>query len=130
MEQIDGVWYAVCPLCDYTKELTTSNFLHKLVKGVACPDFYDECRVCRYWTGVHTQETEAQKYCTRCRINVPIDEFTLDPHHRDGLYPWCANCKREYRRKPKPTPEPKPEPVPVKLTWTERIQAEIANKEY
>ena len=37
------------------------------------------------------------KFCTKCKTDLPITEYHKDKHKNDGLNAWCKNCKREER---------------------------------
>lgn len=36
------------------------------------------------------------KECSRCGTNKPRSEYHLDKKRRDGLFPYCIDCRREY----------------------------------
>lgn len=38
------------------------------------------------------------KTCKKCNQDKPIDDFTVDVRYKDGRYPWCAACRREWRQ--------------------------------
>lgn len=37
-----------------------------------------------------------QKRCTKCGETKPLTEFHKDTKRKDGLHPWCGQCKRSY----------------------------------
>lgn len=37
---------------------------------------------------------EPTKHCTRCRIDKPLDQFSLGRRRKDGYSPWCKECCR------------------------------------
>lgn len=40
----------------------------------------------------------AVKVCRCCRQERLKTEYTIDARYADGCYPWCAACRREWRR--------------------------------
>lgn len=38
------------------------------------------------------------KLCHRCRKQKPLDGWPAMAARRDGLHPWCRDCKNEYQR--------------------------------
>lgn len=42
------------------------------------------------------------KFCAKCDLNKPVEDFTKNPSSKDGLYSMCKTCKqskdREYRK--------------------------------
>lgn len=36
------------------------------------------------------------KHCMRCSEELPLTSFHKDKRRRDGLYPWCKDCRRTY----------------------------------
>lgn len=38
------------------------------------------------------------KVCVRCGEVKPVEDFPMSKVHRDGRYPYCLVCKREYMR--------------------------------
>lgn len=47
----------------------------------------------QYWEVLMIVET---KRCTRCKERKPLDNFHNSRASRDGLYPQCKDCRREY----------------------------------
>lgn len=41
-------------------------------------------------------QTEPTKLCVRCQQVKPADEFHRDRRRRDGRFPYCITCRREY----------------------------------
>ena len=39
------------------------------------------------------------KVCTHCKKQLPVTEFYVDRHSKDGLQNWCKSCKNESNRK-------------------------------
>jgi 5-methylcytosine-specific restriction endonuclease McrA len=39
------------------------------------------------------------KQCSNCGITKPLSEFYKDKNKKDGISPWCINCKCAYSRK-------------------------------
>ena len=39
------------------------------------------------------------KTCSRCQVEKPLGEFYKSKTAKDGLYPQCKNCKKEYSEK-------------------------------
>ena len=39
------------------------------------------------------------KVCSRCKRNLPLQEFYADKRTRDGLYSSCRNCQSFYRNR-------------------------------
>lgn len=37
------------------------------------------------------------KVCTKCKKSKPLSEFGRDKRRKDGLYPHCKECKRQYQ---------------------------------
>lgn len=42
------------------------------------------------------------KTCKKCGLDKPIDDFTVDTRYKDGRYPWCAECRRAWRKARRP----------------------------
>ncbi len=40
----------------------------------------------------------ATKVCKRCGQEKPKQDYTEDDRYADGRYPWCADCRREWRQ--------------------------------
>jgi len=38
------------------------------------------------------------KYCSRCKLNKNIKEFTKNKARKDGLCDWCVTCNKEARK--------------------------------
>ena len=38
------------------------------------------------------------KTCKKCGLSKPRSDFSFGPRYADGLQPWCAECRREYRK--------------------------------
>ena len=38
------------------------------------------------------------KICTKCKRELPVEQFQSDKSNEDGFYPSCKDCKKEYRR--------------------------------
>lgn len=38
------------------------------------------------------------KICKRCGEERPKSDYTEDDRYADGCYPWCAECRREWRQ--------------------------------
>lgn len=38
------------------------------------------------------------KVCRKCGLPQPIASFTVDTRYKDGYYPWCAECRRSWRK--------------------------------
>lgn len=39
------------------------------------------------------------KTCRKCDVTKPVTEFSRrNTESRDGLHPWCQECKRAYER--------------------------------
>lgn len=38
------------------------------------------------------------KTCTKCKVEKELNEFGRDKHKKDGLKPWCRQCKNEAQR--------------------------------
>jgi hypothetical protein len=38
------------------------------------------------------------KKCSKCGESKSLSDFGRDKRRRDGLCPWCKDCRREYRR--------------------------------
>lgn len=41
------------------------------------------------------------KRCARCGIEKPTDKFNKQSRQKDGLFPWCRDCCKEYRQQNK-----------------------------
>jgi hypothetical protein len=39
------------------------------------------------------------KTCSKCKRELPEDQFVKSPRYRDGLYPSCKDCRRQVRRR-------------------------------
>lgn len=35
------------------------------------------------------------KVCSKCKKKKPLSEFTKDKNRKDGLYPYCKNCRKK-----------------------------------
>lgn len=38
------------------------------------------------------------KTCKKCNQDKPVESFTVDVRYKDGRYPWCAECRRAWRK--------------------------------
>jgi len=38
------------------------------------------------------------KVCSKCKIEKSVEGFTKAKKERDGLYSWCKECQKEYRK--------------------------------
>ena len=51
---------------------------------------------------------DATKQCGKCGESLPLDSYHLDRRRKDGLYPWCKECRRAYygqeQKKPRKFP--------------------------
>src|SRR5690606_21678203 len=43
-------------------------------------------------------ETMTMKRCSRCKQEKPETEFGEDQSRKDGLHPYCRECRRAYDR--------------------------------
>ena len=41
------------------------------------------------------------KKCTKCKVEKEITKFGVDKQRKDGLYPSCKECSKEYRKENK-----------------------------
>jgi hypothetical protein len=46
-----------------------------------------------------TNMTPEEKICTKCNISKPLDNFSKEKKHKDGLSYYCRDCRKEYRLK-------------------------------
>lgn len=37
------------------------------------------------------------KTCKKCGTDKPLNSYTSDPRYKDGLYPWCFECRKAWR---------------------------------
>lgn len=37
------------------------------------------------------------KTCKKCNLPKPLDSYTTDTRYKDGLYPWCFDCRKAWR---------------------------------
>lgn len=43
------------------------------------------------------------KYCSKCRLSKEPEKFHVSHNEKDGLQPWCIDCRKEHaRRNPGP----------------------------
>lgn len=40
---------------------------------------------------------ENTKKCSKCGNELPLSEFSKDKSRKDGLQPWCKECKKQWR---------------------------------
>lgn len=41
-------------------------------------------------------ENNIYKICNKCDIKNPLENFAKKKDSKDGLYPWCKSCKKEF----------------------------------
>ena len=44
------------------------------------------------------EDLKEMKICSKCKIEKPLDEFSLNRLAKDGHYAWCKECQRFYDR--------------------------------
>lgn len=37
-----------------------------------------------------------RKTCTKCKRELPLDSFCKDKNRKDGLNPWCRDCRKKH----------------------------------
>ncbi len=47
------------------------------------------------------------KFCPKCKITKPVEDFYVDRSKGDGLTSWCIECRKESKRRWLTTPEGK-----------------------
>lgn len=38
------------------------------------------------------------KTCKKCNQDKPIESYTVDVRYKDGRYPWCFECRQDWRK--------------------------------
>ena len=71
-----------------------------------------------------------KKYCSKCKKEKSLSEFSINRTKKDGLQGECKKCRKKYDKKYRQRPEMKKQRRKYKLVWRYNLTLEQYQQMY